>query len=485
MKPLRPAAQHGTFTIQFVVVLTALLSMVGLALDVSRVYARQSEMRSFAESAALAAAHELDGTSAGVDEAVQRALDSLNGTSELSADSTIRYNGALQFGPTPDGPWTTPDAAAGLPTTQLDRLRFARVDTASLDGSVTQVERFFAPEGTTSVTFRETAVAGQTLMPIAPLAICAMSDDPAHARKVHGMVPDTYELVEYGFRRGVSYNLLGLNSDDDTAAHFVVNPVEFPEDGGSPKDSNFEADVVRPFVCTGSIMHPSGNKLYVEAGFPLELVPNLNSRFKLASDCHPTVGWPDKNVMEYKDASWLNNTPPVPHAQEAADEATDGDKRREPLANLDAAPRTGILAGQARTRDNYGTLWAYARPVQYSATAAGHAGSPFSKSAVPLLYPVDNGGSVLALTWEDDKDPPYIARRIGSSTTPSGTSVLFRRILNVPLLECPVSGNTATVLAIGKFALTSRAVDGSPPYIAGEFGGLLTGARPLMTRLYK
>ncbi|MFD2365225.1 pilus assembly protein TadG-related protein [Pseudoduganella sp. GCM10020061] len=485
MKLRDPACQHGTFTIQFAVMLAALLSTVGLALDVSRVYMRQAEMRSFAESAALAAAHELDGTPAGVDAAVQQALAILATANGLGATAATLQNGALQLGASPDGPWTTAGAAAGLSAAQLDTLRFARVDTSTLDGALTQVERFFAPEGTTPITFGEVAVAGQELMPIAPLAVCAMSETPAYPRKVQGMVPDTFELVEYGFRRGVSYNLLGLNPAGDAPAHFVVNPVEFPEDGRTPRDSNFSASVVRPFICTGSLMRPTGNKLYVEPDFPLELIPELNSRFKLASACHATTAWPDKNVMEYKDVSWLTNTPTLPYAQDAASEATDGDNRLAPMADLEAAARTGIPAGEVRTRDSYGNLWAYARPVQYSATAAGHVGDAFGKSAVPLLYPVDNGGSALTLTWDDDKEPPYIARRIGSSTTPSGTSVLFRRIINVPLLDCPVSGKVATVLAIGRFALTSRAVAGTSPYIAGEFGGLLTGARPLMTRLYR
>ena len=482
------ARQHGAFTIQFVVVLVALLSMVGLALDVSKVYARQAEMRGHAESGALAAAHELDGTPAGIDEAVTQALAVLNGEAGLGADASIRSNGALMIGASPDGPWSTPDEAALLPAEQLDRLRFARVNTESMSGAAFEILRFFMPDDSraTSITFSQTAVAGQTLQPILPLAVCAMSEDPAYPRKVEGMVPDTYELVELGFRRGVSYNLLGLNPHGDAPLHFAVNPVEFPEDGRSPNASNFEPEVLLPFVCSGSIMHPNGNQLYVKQDFPLELLPELNARFKLSSDCHATIGWPDKNIMEYKDASWLNNTPVVPYAQEATDERTDGDNRLAPLAELPDGARTGVDADEVRSRHNYGTIWAYARPVQYSASAAGQAGDAFGKAAVPFLYPVDNGGTPLAIpSWPDSNARPYIFRASGTSTTPSGTSVLYRRIVNVPLLQCPVTGNVATVLGIGKFMLTSRAVNGATPYIAGEFGGLLTGARPLMTRLYK
>jgi hypothetical protein len=46
-----------------------------------------------------------------------------------------------------------------------------------------------------------------------------------------------------------------------------------------------------------------------------------------------------------------------------------------------------------------------------------------------------------------------------------------RRVLNIPLLECPVTGSTAKVLAIGRFFMSSRA-DSAVPAVFGEFGGL-------------
>ncbi len=53
-----------------------------------------------------------------------------------------------------------------------------------------------------------------------------------------------------------------------------------------------------------------------------------------------------------------------------------------------------------------------------------------------------------------------------------GRGVRHRRVLNVPLLECPVAGGagaTATVLAIGKFFMTVPATSTS---IKAEFAGI-------------
>jgi hypothetical protein len=47
--------------------------------------------------------------------------------------------------------------------------------------------------------------------------------------------------------------------------------------------------------------------------------------------------------------------------------------------------------------------------------------------------------------------------------------VAGRRVLNLPLLSCPVSGSAATVLGIGRFFMTVRADD---TRLYAEFAGL-------------
>jgi hypothetical protein len=45
-----------------------------------------------------------------------------------------------------------------------------------------------------------------------------------------------------------------------------------------------------------------------------------------------------------------------------------------------------------------------------------------------------------------------------------------RRVLNVPLLSCPVSGNSATVSGIGRFFMT---VPSDGTHLYAEFAGLV------------
>lgn len=51
-------------------------------------------------------------------------------------------------------------------------------------------------------------------------------------------------------------------------------------------------------------------------------------------------------------------------------------------------------------------------------------------------------------------------------------NLAMRRVLHVPLLECPVAGNTARVHAIGRFFMSSMA-DAAVPAVHGEFAGLV------------
>jgi hypothetical protein len=61
---------------------------------------------------------------------------------------------------------------------------------------------------------------------------------------------------------------------------------------------------------------------------------------------------------------------------------------------------------------------------------------------------------------------PYLA---GISANPPG--IKYRRVLNIPLLECPVSGSSAKVLAIGKFFMTVQATSA---ILSAEFVGATT-----------
>lgn len=73
MRPTRLPRQRGAIFVMFAVMVVALLSMAGLALDLAQAYNRRVELQALADAVALAAARELNGTSAGIDKAVSAA----------------------------------------------------------------------------------------------------------------------------------------------------------------------------------------------------------------------------------------------------------------------------------------------------------------------------------------------------------------------------------------------------------------------------
>lgn len=470
----RPAPQRGVFLILFAVLIVAILALAGLAIDIGFVYEREGDMKHMANTAAIAAAHQLDGTVEGLDQAVEEARDILDENTWGAGEEPSWNESALSFGASPDGPWRAVDDVLSLPAGQIKLYRFARVDAGQLDTAMSTVVRLFPfmsePEAQLASVV---SVAGPVMTQMLPLGVCAMNANRYASRAVSGM--SVLELVEHGFRRGVTYNLLRLNpAPGSTApASFLVNPVDFPGAGGSSNAANFAHGKVAPFMCAGSIAQPASDQVYVLQPFPTSLIPELNSRFGHASACEESAALPDRNIKSFLSADWLNNNArTVPHAQERA---TAGGM----MTVADLPPSTPA----ARLKEHYGTVWANVRPVRYSATAANHAGSRFIAADIDNLYPVDSGDKVSS-TWPDLRLTLPYGYTIES---PAGAHLRYRRILHVPLFACPVTSGTATVLAVGKFMLTAPASDDpGNTYISAEFSGLLPGTgRATETRLYR
>jgi hypothetical protein len=296
-----------------------------------------------------------------------------------------------------------------------------------------------------------------------PLAICAMSETPGEARGT--------ELVEYGFRRGVSYDLMQLNPKESAkGANYLINPTALPGTTGGSVIGNM--DVVRPFVCTGKLAIPSlvGGNITVEADFPLDSVyKQLNSRFgSYEPPCISATAPADTNVKEFdfsKEFPWMNDTPTLQSAETTTKTTTTGKKL---LTIADLEPADTLPPGT--TPDKLGPLWVYAKAVKSNGYTAGVA-EPASG------YTTFNATDA---EWATLYKPAPKIKPGASYPTPSPygyspTSALSnkRRILNVPLLRCPVSTGspaTAEVLAIAKFFMTVKARE---KQLYAEFAGVL------------
>jgi hypothetical protein len=118
--------------------LVVLVGLLGLAIDVGRVYVAKSEIQNFADSASLAATLQLDGTWTGISRALSEV--SINRNTWNFSTSTVA-GPQTAFASSPAGPWvTTPTDPAGL--------RYARV-LATADVPVTFIYVFLGAKPAT------------------------------------------------------------------------------------------------------------------------------------------------------------------------------------------------------------------------------------------------------------------------------------------------------------------------------------------------
>lgn len=462
-----PAPQRGVAAIMVVLTLLVIVGFFGMVLDLGRVYKRRLEFDNVARAAALAAAQQLNGTTAGIDNAVAEARFAVEGMTYDSGQQRVVWRDeALSFGATYDGDWQ----GAGTARTGAAGMWFVQVDTRALGPSHNTlgllIMRWLTPAMTT-VPVTATAVAGRAGIDADPLAVCAMSDVAA-AQRANPGPPANVELVEYGFRRGVGYDLMQLNPNGADPVSFVVNPFAPPGHAGTPAGA--AAAAVGPYMCAGQLSIPrlSGGTITVAQPFPLaSLYLQLNSRLNLYEQalCTAATAPPDRNIKSYAyetAAPWMTLVP----SQQGAQTTTTGGKR---WTIADPLP-----APAGNTARQYGTLWAYARPVPFSGYVAGvdePAGgyTPFAATDWAALYAP---GAPAPKSYPSGTTTPYVSSSATYTTAPAFNQrgIANRRVLRVPLLACPVAANgTANVLGIARFLLTVPATATS---IHAEFGGM-------------
>lgn len=467
----RSRRETGAIAIMTAVLLPVILGFFMLALDLSRIYNRKAEMQTLADAVAIAAAKRLDGTTAGVNAALlaaQRVVeDSVNGPKYAYLHNMTWENSGIKFSSSRDGStgWKTDGEATASP----GGLVFVKVDTKLLSGQYGKVNMFFAPilsSSFSSVEVGHVTIAGKGRLQVTPLAICAMSPTPRDRRpNSNGAQYD--ELVEYGFRRGVGYDLMNLNPNGSGPMSFQVDPVSL-----AGNSANLDPSIYGAYICTGTMAVPrvNGATVAVQSPFPIgTYFGYLNSRFDpYSGTCNVNSSPPDSNVKQYAFAgvSWMSTKATVQVAKQ--DFST--------TSKLQTVAE--IKPTNYPTAVDYGVLWSFARAVPWSSVtnpnapepAGGY--TPFDATSANIwskLY-----GTTSAVTSFPTSTPyfmtagssyfqnPALARRPGTAN---------RRVLNIPLLSCPVTGSTATVLGTGKFLMTIQA---SSTSLYAEFGGLTT-----------
>ena len=465
---------RGAFAVMTAPALVVMVLATGLALDSALLYNRKVELSGLARAAALAAARKLDGTREGI--AAARAAAAVAAERyRYRYGAAVDWNdAALSFstGPSRGGAWLGAGSIA-----DAAGYHYAKVDTGELGAELGAVQTGFIQMfsqrlHTTMVS--DSAIAGRDGIRAVPLAVCAMSAQPAGARAA----PDLdAELVEFGFRRGVSYDLMQLNPKGITPARWVINPVIPP--GGSGGILN--PAILGPFVCSGTMWMPrlQGGTVRVstlDGAAPLSgLVDQLNSRFGDygAGPCHASGAPPDTNVFKYryelKEAPWMSPLEGLRGARKTTERG-----RLETVADIPPPGSTlsGLNAG------SFGPLWSFAKAVKYASWSALGEGRSDYDTFAPADWPKLYRDGLSSPNYPNKGGTPYLP--IGSTNPPIAAPVdnqhfatPYRRVLYLPLLDCenglPTGANTpATIAGVGKFFMTAPAASDS---LVAEFAG--------------
>jgi Flp pilus assembly protein TadG len=147
--------EKGFVLVACMVCAVVLFGMTGLAIDLGRMYITKNEAQSFADSAALYAAQQLDGTSAGITAADHAVATNPNGWNF----GTTAFTGSItEYSADGSTNWQTSDKITAATAVNI---RYARVTPV-----VNNVALFFLPvTGTgTTATVKAQAIAGQVLL---------------------------------------------------------------------------------------------------------------------------------------------------------------------------------------------------------------------------------------------------------------------------------------------------------------------------------
>jgi Flp pilus assembly protein TadG len=482
--------QRGAIAILFGLTIFVLFGFMALAVDLGRTYVVRTELQNAADAAALAGAKDLnqklDGVTKAINTVKQIGLQnntkfSFNGTAGI----TIK-DAKIWVGSCPDDGTCTMQVANTVTEATAPGKTFIKVDILSED-----LATFFAVVPTTAsgtgVSKTNTygsAVAGRFVNDITPIGVCAIKDAAGKSRPKGEALPGTNELAQFGFRRGVSYNVFNLNGPSLPPSNpYLLNPVDIYPGAGSPSTcspANSSANITAPFICSGSsaVLATTPGVVYGNSGVSAgKIQAALNSRFNDyggPSVCIPSQSPPDKNIRQYDFVSGVDWMTPTPTIQSMSD------------------PRMPMSPATIASADKYGVLWSYSRAVtaDTSVTPPKPGGAfPATTAAWAALYPSLVGAPEPNVNFPGAM-PPY---QDPAHSTTIGTGVPNRRVLNLAIADCPeVTGSGSCqeipILGIGRFFMQVPATgfSGGPnAELNVEFAGLIDPIPTAEIKLYR
>ena len=147
--------ETGSISIMTAIFAVVLMVMVGLTIDISRIYMVRSELQNAADAAALTAARELNGGSGGIDDAVNQATNVIANNQGLQTKIDVNI-ATIEFAENlDDNPYMSAAAAKADPAD----IRFVRVTTETTSTTILFAVRALGETHTES----RSAVAGKSV----------------------------------------------------------------------------------------------------------------------------------------------------------------------------------------------------------------------------------------------------------------------------------------------------------------------------------
>ena len=276
----RRRGEGGSIMVMTAILMVGLFLALGLAIDVSRVYAVRADLQNAADAAALAGARELNSGSGGINDAVTRASAIANSYGPERSPITVA---AVEFAVNRDGPYVDQAAAAGAPA----NIRFVRVTTQAVNVPILFAVRALGDSDAET----GQAVAGQSvgingICDFFPIAVALTNPNPA---------PNTTMLLNFVQGTGSSATL----SDRD----YIILEVPDITGNGAPETAVLSAGLTNICASLNSTiefkMTPSAN---LNNG-PRQIEDGVNTRFNIyaggyGNALQPSTFPPDSNVQQ-------------------------------------------------------------------------------------------------------------------------------------------------------------------------------------------
>jgi len=456
----------------FGLTLIVLLAAGGLVVDLGHLYVLKSELQNGADSGALAGAKEIDMTSAGVLRAANKAIAFAGKNKyDFASDLTLDFTN-VAFASGPDGPWVSVGDAQGSPSGKT----FIKVDTGNKSVST----YLMGAAGIPTITTSGVAVAGRFVVDITPLGLCAI--DPINrlgARLTSPVLPAVpeQELLEHGFRRGMTYDMLRMGPIGGPSDPMLLNPVDSPPTACQPSHSS--ANFTAPFLCQGnSAVANNATEVYANTGVSVGPVEKaLNSRFNQfpgGSPCSPVSAPPDSNIRQYVFSDGTNG--PARYME------PDQGEQSQPYDDTSGFPLPSTSA------TTVGVLWTYSRPLKATGSVGSYAaGAPFDVSDWSSLYDAGLAASSYpeASPYAQTSGPYFQAPTVNAGTA-------HRRLMNLAIIDCSTATSNAMsckrlpIVGVGRFFLQQQVnLSGAGAGLFVEFAGLIEPVPNSEIKLYR